>query len=223
MLPTAVTRPLYHVIAVGPDFAFIGLHVNMEVHMKNILTVLLFSSALLTTGSVHAQPSTDSATTAATTTIPSSDISTLHGELVPVGDQNKYRYSYRRYNISVNPLAMMLGWYQGSASYAIHANLAIRGDVTYFRPVGSDNEGIQIGVGLPVYFKKVYSGLFIEPGFVVRNIDESVAGPQVLAGYHWIWDSGFNVSAATGLGRDISTGGNDQIFVNGYLQAGYAF
>ena len=54
-------------------------------------------------------------------------------------------------------------------------------------------------------------------------------GPQVLVGWHWSWDSGLNVAAAFGAGRNIAAEDNsedfdsDEIFANGYLRFGYQF
>ena len=55
-------------------------------------------------------------------------------------------------------------------------------------------------------------------------------GPQVLAGWHWTWDSGFNVAIAVGAGRNLVTkkdrygySTSESVFPNGYLRFGYAF
>jgi hypothetical protein len=164
------------------------------------------------------------------------DVSTLNGQLVPVGDVNRYRYSYKRHNVSTNPLGIILGSYGLSGSYALNERIALRGDINYYAPVGSSTRGVELGIGAPIYFRKMYSGLFLEPGVIFRAVgaeyaDEKnvVVGPHALVGYHWYWDSGLNVSAAVGVGRNWNTSsdkqryGEDEIFPSGYLRFGYAF
>lgn len=162
------------------------------------------------------------------------DISTINGQLVEVGGHNRYRFSHPRWNVSTNPIGLMLGYYGASLSYAITDHVALRGDVNYYDPVDSDTTGTELGIGAPIYFKKMYSGMFLEPGAIIRTessggSDSSTVGPQVLLGYHWIWDSGFNAAAAFGFGRNWNTdqsdefAEDDELFVNGYLRIGYAF
>jgi len=162
------------------------------------------------------------------------DISTLNGQLVEVGGHNRYRFSHKTWNVSTNPIGLMLGYYGASLSYAVTDNIALRGDLNYYAPVESDATGSEIGIGAPIYFRKMYSGMFIEPGAIVRTetsdgSTSSTVGPQVLLGYHWIWDSGFNAAAAFGVGRNWNTDNSDEfaedeeLFVNGYLRIGYAF
>lgn len=162
------------------------------------------------------------------------DISTINGQLVEVGGHNRYRFSHPTWNVATNPIGLMLGFYGVSLSYAITDHVALRGDLNYYDPVDTDTTGTELGIGAPIYFRKMYSGMFLEPGAIIRTessagSDNTRLGPQVLLGYHWIWDSGFNAAAAFGFGRDWNT--NDQdgfprgdaVFVNGYLRVGYAF
>lgn len=159
------------------------------------------------------------------------DISTVNGQLVEVGGHNRYRFSHPKWNVSTNPIGLMLGFYGASLSYAITDHIALRGDLNYYAPVESDTTGTEVGVGAPIYFRKMYSGMFIEPGAIVRteSSGDSTVGPQILLGYHWIWDSGFNAAAAFGFGRNWNTDASDEfaedeeLFVNGYLRVGYAF
>jgi hypothetical protein len=161
-------------------------------------------------------------------------VSELHGQLVPVGQHNEYLYAHPRYNLSANPIGWVLGSYGVSASYAFHENVAVRADVAYYSPPGADIDGYEIGVGVPIYFRRVYSGAFLEPGAIIRELGpkdadgerETQVGPQVLFGWHWIWDSGLNVSMAFGFGRNTSKTASDsssEVFANGYLRFGYAF
>lgn len=161
------------------------------------------------------------------------DISTINGQLIEVGDHNRYRFSHRTWNVSTNPIGLVLGYYGASLSYAFSDHIALRGDLSYYDPVESDTTGFEVGVGAPIYLRKMYSGLFLEPGVISRTMssgDESTTtvGPQVLLGYHWYWDSGFNAAIAVGAGRNWNTGddelaGDEELFANGYLRFGYAF
>jgi hypothetical protein len=159
------------------------------------------------------------------------DISTVNGQLVEVGDHNRYRFSYKKWNVSTNPVGLVLGLYGVSLSYAFSEHVALRGDLNYYDPIDSDINGVEIGAGAPIYFRKMYSGLFLEPGIISRTTssggsDSTTFGPQVLLGYHWYWDSGFNTALALGVGRNWNTDEADddgEVFANGYLRFGYAF
>jgi hypothetical protein len=169
------------------------------------------------------------------------NLSQINGQLVPVGTHNEYYYSFKRWNLSTNPLGWIFGLYGVSASYGFHPNLALRADLNVYQPYEGDSEGYEIGAGLPIYFRRTYSGAFIEPGVMLRQMrspdgdggasTSTEMGPQVLIGWHWIWDSGLNVAMAFGAGRNWATedgddyhdGDDEELFVNGYLRFGYAF
>jgi hypothetical protein len=192
--------------------------------MKRLSTLLPLTALL--TGLLASQ-----ASLARAEDVPKDDVSDINGQLVPVGEHNEYRYSRPKYNVSINPLGIILGFYGVSGAYAVHPNVTVRADVNYYAPVDSDTTGYELSVGTPIYFKRTWSGVFLEPGFVYRNFDDgdaldgdadgSVVGPQILVGWHWYWDSGLNVSAAVGTGRDL--GDTDRTFGNAYLRFGYAF
>ncbi len=163
---------------------------------------------------------------------PPGAVSALEGQLVRVGDQNQYVYSHKRWNVSTNPVAWILGSFGLSVSYALGDHVALRGDLNLINFDGLS--GYEAGIGLPLYFRRTYSGLFLEPGLVMRNLDHhsgDVLGPQVLVGWHWTWDGGFNVAVAAGVGRNWaeSEDGYDdfetdlEIFPNGYLRFGYSW
>jgi hypothetical protein len=195
--------------------------------MKHFLVIpTVFTLALAAAGSAAAEPASSG----------SGDVSQLEGQLVPVGDTNRYQYSYKKFNASTNPFGLITGSYGASLSYAPHERFAVRGDVNYYQPTGGDVRGFELGIGAPVYFRKIYSGVFLEPGVIVRSLsaDDSdasatVFGPQVLLGYHWYWDSGLNVAIAAGVGRNWNSSKSeefenyDELFGNAYLRFGYAF
>jgi hypothetical protein len=182
-----------------------------------------------------AAPATDSAANDA-------NVSQIHGQLVPVGDHNQYTYDFKRWNVSTNPIGLIVGSYGASLSYGVSQNIALRGDVNYFAPVDSDVKGFELGVGAPIYLRRTYQGAFVEPGLIVRQFDieanaetgtaaESATtfGPQVLLGWHWSWDSGLNIAVALGMGRNFSSSDStneevdQKLFANGYLRIGYEF
>ena len=177
------------------------------------------------------------------------EVNHINGQLVPVGQENDYLKKYKRWNVSTNPIGWIVGSYGVSLSYGINDNIAVRGDINYFDPPGDDNfeaRGVELGVGLPIYFRRTYQGLFLEPGIISRSFtvnDEqynpdtgtyrtvetsnTTFGPQVLVGWHWTWASGLNFAVAAGAGRNWAAEdteyGESEVFGNGYMRFGYAF
>lgn len=158
------------------------------------------------------------------------NVSHINGTPVPVGTRGDYLYRFRRTNFSVNPVGWTMGFYGASLSYAFHENLAIKGDVSVFSDDGSGFT--EISVTAPLYLRRAYQGPFVEPGLMIRDWDDgdSQRGPQVLIGWHWTFDSGFNMAMAVGGGRDFSQDDeyedydtDDEPFFNGYFRIGYAF
>ena len=186
---------------------------------------------------------------AATTTAPQNerweDVSHINGTLVKVGEKGDYLLRYRKTNISTNPIGWMFGFYGVSVSHAIHPNVAIRADANIIAFENTD--GYEIGASLPIYFKKVYSGPFVEPGIITRgtrhesycdasyygggcmDTTDTMVGPSVLFGWHWTFDSGLNVAAAFGAARNLANQtdaygySGDAVEPAGYFRIGYAF
>ena len=202
---------------------------------------LLLASLLLAASSSTALAQPSAAAPGAPTPPPQThsweDVSHINGQLVPVGESNSYVKKFRKTNISSNPVGWIFGFYGVSASHAINDHIAIRGDVNVYNIIDSNDSGTEFGVGVPLYLKRTYQGAFLEPGFVVRTWDHghdsyesssTTAGPQMLFGWHWTWDSGFNVAAAVGAGRNLNPeeteyGDDEEVFFNGYFRVGYAF
>lgn len=157
------------------------------------------------------------------------NVSKVAGQIVPDGDRNQYYLDYKRWNISTNPFGLIYGSYSLSGSYAIHKNFALKGDLNFYDYVGSSEKGTEVSLSVPIYFKKVYSGFFLDPGFVYKTTTKdrktkSSAGPQVLVGYSWMWDSGLNVAIAAGVSRNVFAKEEyESIQGNSYLRIGYAF
>lgn len=155
-------------------------------------------------------------------------VSTMNGQLVEVGDRNLYHYETPKFNISVNPFGLVTGDLSVSSSFAITKINNIRAEISYLEEEGA----FEYSLGTQVFFKKLYSGIYLEPGLLRREID-NVFGPQVLLGYFWYWDSGMNVSIAAGVGRDLNYKKSEETqnldedrvetFGNAYFKVGYAF
>ncbi len=165
------------------------------------------------------------------------NVSHINGSPVKVGERGDYLLKYKKLNIATNPIGWMFGIYGVSASYAMSQNIAIRGDANI---INIDNEsGYEVGISAPIYFRRVYSGPFIEPGLISRGSSESsdnayscvdcgsssykMVGPEVLFGWHWTFDSGLNVAMAFGAARNMnSDGGSSEPEPAGYFRIGYA-
>lgn len=156
--------------------------------------------------------------------------STIGEQLVPVGEHNKYEYVYKKNVVSINPLTILWGSYAVGYSRALSDNFAVRGDLAVID--GSNDIGVEIRATVPIFFKKMNDGFFLEPGLFWLNIGGiSGGGPLVMLGWAWIWDSGFNVNLAAGSGRAYLGGdsdGDSVIYTDGMvpmgrLQFGYAF
>lgn len=175
---------------------------------------------------------------------PWSGVSHINGTLVKVGEKTDYVLRYRKTNISTNPIGWMMGFYGVSVSHAVSQNIAIRGDANIISFDNSD--GYEIGASLPIYFRRVYSGPFIEPGFIMRGERHNsycdanyggcgsdmstMAGPEVLFGWHWMFDSGLNIAAAFGAARNLNTetdeygySDSEEVTPAGYFRIGYGF
>jgi hypothetical protein len=157
-----------------------------------------------------------------------SNVSHVNGTPVPVGTRNDYVYTFRRTIVASNPVGWMFGFYGLSVTVAVSDNVALRGDINVYDI--EDTDGTEFGVGVPIYFRRTFQGPFLEPGAITRTFnresgDDTVAGPQMLLGWHWTYESGLNLAVAAGVGRDMNNDdefGDDQFF-NGYLRVGYAF
>ncbi|HEY4178646.1 MAG TPA: hypothetical protein VGM90_17490 [Kofleriaceae bacterium] len=179
-----------------------------------------------------------------------SNVSHINGTVVPVGDKNNYLNEFKRTNISTNPIGWMAGVYGLSASYAVSENIVLKGDANIFNDFfGSD--GYEVNATALLYLRRAYSGPYVEAGVMQRethghgsdnstdcydygcdSMSTTQTGPEVLVGYTSMFDSGFNISYAFGLARDMnaknydgesSSSTEDQLTPTGYLRVGYAF
>jgi len=163
------------------------------------------------------------------------NVSHINGHPVKVGERGDYLYQYKKTNISSNPVGWMFGFYGLSVSHAVSPNIAVRADGNIFNI--DDESGYEIGLTVPIYFKRVYQGPFLEGGLMVRQFDEQDCdwdgncmpaspnvGPQVMFGWHWSFDSGANVALAFGAFRPMNDGKtSDDVEPAGYFRIGYAY
>ncbi|MBA3819771.1 MAG: hypothetical protein H0X17_12820 [Deltaproteobacteria bacterium] len=166
-----------------------------------------------------------------------SNVSHINGHPVKVGERGDFLVKWKQTNIATNPIGWMFGFYGVSVSHAVHKNVAIRGDANIFALDGES--GYEIGASLPIYFKRVYQGPFIEPGIVVRDLDDDescdwdgnncmdtkTVGPEMLFGWHWTFDSGLNVAMAFGAVRNLGPKREYESGIEpaGYFRIGYAY
>lgn len=166
------------------------------------------------------------------------DVSNINGTVVPVGEQNRYLYELKRTLIATNPLGWMFGFYGASLSRAMSEHVALRFDANLFH--FESTKGYEIGATLPLYLRRTFSGPFLEAGVLVRSFrdtndsdyyDEATSaddvdttiGPQVMFGWHWMFDSGLNVAVAFGAVKDVTDDHSDEPEPAGYFRIGYAF
>jgi hypothetical protein len=174
------------------------------------------------------------------------DVSHINGQLVKVGERTDYLVKDpKRFNISTNPIGFLVGFYGLSVAGAVTDNIVIRGNVEFFDyEFFGRTTGHELAISAPIYLRRAFSGPFIEPGFIYQQtmdtpwdlfgdgdsmpVAHTFAGPEMLFGWHWTFDSGFNIAAALGVTKDTydqdtDTVESDEPMPTGYLRVGYAF
>jgi hypothetical protein len=165
------------------------------------------------------------------------NVSHVNGHPVPVGERGNYLYKWKKTNVATNPIGWIFGIYGVSVSQAVSDNIAIRGDANIVS--FESTSGYEFGASVPIYFKRVFQGPFIEPGLLIRGShdsyddeycdydcmdDNTFVGPEVMFGWHWTFDSGLNAAIAVGAARDLDKKEyGDSIQPAGYFRVGYAF
>ncbi|CAN5791298.1 hypothetical protein BH11MYX3_BH11MYX3_08140 [soil metagenome] len=195
-----------------------------------------------------AQPGADQPPTPAPMTDRWEDVSHINGQLVKVGERNEYLIKDpKRFNISTNPIGFLVGFYGLSVAGAITDNIVIRGNVELFDyEFFGRTTGHELAISAPLYLRRAFSGPFLEPGFIYQQtmdtpwdlfgdgdqmpVAHTYAGPEILFGWHWTFDSGLNFAAALGVTRSMNTTSSnsdeyqsDEPMPTGYLRVGYAF
>jgi hypothetical protein len=168
-----------------------------------------------------------------------SNVSHINGVPVKVGERQDYLYKTKKFNLSANPFGFFFGYYDIAGSMALGQNLAASVAISGWS-FGDSDSGYQLSATLPLYFRKTFSGPFLEGGLLIRTstsedyayayncIDcsmsttDSWAGPQLLFGWHWTFDSGLNVAFAAGVAKQMGNKDGDTDG-NAYFRVGYAF
>ncbi len=166
------------------------------------------------------------------------------GQLIPVGEKNRYRNTYNTWNIWANPFGWFFGNISVGASYAFHQNVKVNIEPYFIYAYYAKPKIVGGGATLSssIFFNKMYDGFYLEPGARILYLSQDktvgggtisgiAGGPQLIGGWGWIWDSGFNINAGLGLGYywgDVGDDVNDTdtfsgVFPAGNLQFGYTF
>jgi hypothetical protein len=156
------------------------------------------------------------------------NVNHINGVPVKVGEKQDYMLSVKKNNISANPFGLFFGLYDISVARSLSRNVAAS-----FAFTGTD-EFYQLSATLPLYFRKTFSGPLLEGGLLIRKSKyagcdvascatphDAWAGPQLMAGWHWTFDSGLNIAFAAGVAKQMGDS-NDDTVANGYLRVGYA-
>jgi hypothetical protein len=174
------------------------------------------------------------------------NVSHINGSIVPVGERNQYLYAYKKNNLQSNPIAWMFGYYQIAGSHALSQNIAASLEISGWSTEHGNESGYQIAPTLQVYFKRTFSGPFLEGGLVIHHDDNGGyaydcfdcsttsmtrdwMGPEVMFGWAWMFDSGLNISAAFGAAKRMQDTqasneySSDDPEPVGYFRVGYAF
>ncbi len=170
-----------------------------------------------------------------------SNVSHINGTPVKVGERNDYLIKSKKNNISANPFGVFFGYYDLAFSHALGQNLAASVAISGWDLDGGYTQGYQIAATLPLYFRRTFSGPYLEGGLMLRTdtSDDSYyaydcydcmsyessnawVGPELLFGWHWTFDSGLNVAMAFGVAKQIGSDSSEPD-ANGYFRVGYAF
>jgi hypothetical protein len=173
------------------------------------------------------------------------NVSHINGQLVKIGERHEYLVRFKKENISANPFGPFFGYYDAAYSHGMSQNLAITGSIAGYSS-GDSSYGhtmFQASVSMPIYLRRTFDGPFLEPGIMYRSSTSgggdymsthTWAGPQLLFGWHWNFDSGLNISWAFGVAKHMTenntdTSGydysdsSDKADYNGYFRFGYNF
>jgi hypothetical protein len=166
------------------------------------------------------------------------------GQLIPVGEKNRYKNSYNTWQIWSNPFGYFWGKFNIGVSYAINQNIKINAEPEFIYYFAASPKVVGFGGTLSstIFFKKMYDGFYLEPGGQIlylsqkqtvgsNDVTGTVGGPQLVGGWGWVWDSGFTVNLGMGVGyfwgkvgRNVKdTDSFEGVVPVGNLQFGYTF
>jgi hypothetical protein len=160
-----------------------------------------------------------------------SNVSNINGVPVKVGERNAYLYDYKKINVTVDPFGAFFGYWDGSVQVGVTRNVAISGSISAGNLLDG-NTGVQFTASAPIYFRRTFSGPFLEPGIIVGSEsngcpgNDNWTGPELLFGWQWNFDSGLNIAWALGVYKhldDPNYDGESSVSPNGYFRVGYNF
>ncbi len=144
-------------------------------------------------------------------------------------------------NVSANPIGVAFGYYGASLAFVMSPNIALRLDANVWTQSDSHGAGYELGVSVPIYLWRTFSGPFLEPGLILHGDRGGEAldlpggcsdcstgeaqwlGPEVMVGWQWMHRSGFNVSGAAGITRKLASDNmTSSPAAIGYFRLGYA-
>jgi hypothetical protein len=136
-------------------------------------------------------------------------------------------------NVSLNPIGLLISWYDVSVAVGISRNLAISGAFTVLlagSPLGGSSSSYQGSFSMPIYVRHTFSGPFVEPGLVAGTLtcgyscpSDPFVGAELLVGWHWRADSGLNAALAVGVEKVVDSNGEESPSPTGYARVGYNF
>jgi hypothetical protein len=167
------------------------------------------------------------------------NVSHINGAPVKVGERGDYLHKFKKTNISGNPFGPFFGYYDLAVSHALGNNLGATVAISGWDMNDGYTQGWQLSATLPLYFRRTFSGPYLEGGLIMRTDtggdeyyddyyyeemdSQTWIGPQLLFGWHWTFDSGLNVNFAFGVAKHIDDSDNNSTDANGYFRVGYAF
>lgn len=149
------------------------------------------------------------------------NVSHINGVPIKVGERGDYLIKHKKTNISANPFGLFFGMYDLAVTHALAQNVGATAAITAF-----DDDFFQLSATVPLYFRRVFSGPFLEGGLLYRTSEsDEWAGPQLMLGWHWTFDSGLNLAFAAGVAKRMTNQSEygEDTEGNAYFRVGYAF
>jgi hypothetical protein len=213
--------------------------------LRTVAVVAVLTAAT----AAFAQPGADAPAAPPPQTEDWNDVSHINGQLVKVGDRHEYlKADPKKLNLSTNPIGFLVGFYGFSVQGKVSEHVTLRGNIEFFDyEFLGRTTGHELAISAPIYLRRAFSGPFIEPGFIYQEtqvtpwnlfgdgdltpVPYTHAGPSVVFGWHWMFDSGLNIAVAVGGTRNLDrkpmtetgTYESDVPQPTGYLRVGYAF
>lgn len=138
---------------------------------------------------------------------------TVFASALVTSTQSRSEDQTRTYNLTVNPILMPLGFFDGEFDVAISNHMTVGLYTTIFHFSSESTQISSLGVGgrLNYYPKKerLTSGWYVSPYAQILPISWKESFGSIsyrsfsvggISGYHWVFKSGFNMMLGAGLG-----------------------